>query len=136
MSKLYSIYLDLKKNNPNTFLLFKSGIFYIAIDKDAVLLSNLFGFKLTYFNDKIKKIGFPCNSINKYLDMFQTQNLSVKIIETEKNISFLPREYKEKEIITEIIKLINSIDIDNLSVKEAYDFIEELKNKVKEVMLP
>lgn len=47
MSKLFNIYLNEKKNNENIILLFKSGIFYIAIDKDATVLSQLLDLKLT-----------------------------------------------------------------------------------------
>ena len=72
MSKLYSIYLIEKENNEAKILLFKSGIFYVALDKDAIFLSNTFGFKLTNLNDNIKKCGFPCNSLDKYLKLFKT----------------------------------------------------------------
>ena len=48
MSKLYNIYLEEKKKNRDILLLFKSGIFYIAIAEDAIKLSNLLHF-LYYF---------------------------------------------------------------------------------------
>ena len=60
MSKLYNIYLQEKSKNKDNILLFKSGIFYISIDDDALKLSSLFHLKLTNLNDSIKKCGFPC----------------------------------------------------------------------------
>ena len=60
MSKLYNIYLEEKKKNRDILLLFKSGIFYIAIAEDAIKLSNLLHLKLTNLNDTIQKCGFPC----------------------------------------------------------------------------
>ena len=47
MSKLYEVYKKLKNDNPYTIYLFRSGIFYIALDADALLLSNKINLKLT-----------------------------------------------------------------------------------------
>ena len=52
MSKLYDKYLFLKDNEPNpdsTLFLFKSGIFFIFLDSDAKIASNIFNFKLKFF---------------------------------------------------------------------------------------
>ena len=35
MGKLYNIYLNEKKKNLDKIILLKSGIFYLALDKDA-----------------------------------------------------------------------------------------------------
>lgn len=83
-SKLYNIYLNEKSKNHDNVLLFKSGIFYIALDSDAKNLSSLFGFKLTNLNDSVKKCGFPCSSINKYLNLFKSYNLNIKLIDHNK----------------------------------------------------
>ena len=55
MSKLYNTYLALKKQDSQTIYLFKSGIFFIAIDDDARTLSNAFDFKLSNLNNDILK---------------------------------------------------------------------------------
>ena len=39
MSKLYASYSDLKKKEPDFVYLFKVGIFYIALEDDAIKLS-------------------------------------------------------------------------------------------------
>ena len=133
MSKIYSTYLDLKEKNSDTILLFKSGIFFIAIDKDADYLSNLLGLKLTNLNNTIKKCGFPCSSLDKYLRLFKACQLEIKIIETTEKTSYSLKEYEQKNEVLEILNLINNIDINNLSVSEAYGFIEDLKTKAKEI---
>ena len=53
MSKLYEQYLKLKNENPKKLYLFKSGLFYIALEDDAVALSDKF--KL---NNKFRKYYF------------------------------------------------------------------------------
>lgn len=129
MSKLHSIYLSKKNENKNDILLFKSGIFYLALDDDAVFLSNTFGFKLTNLNNKIQKCGFPSNSLEKYLKIFKACNLSINIIDLEKNTNYTLKEFEINNSALEILDLLKKVNIDNLSVSEAYEFIENLKQK-------
>ena len=133
MSKLYSIYLNEKENNEAKILLFKSGIFYLALDKDATFLSDTFGFKLTNLNKTVQKCGFPCVSLDKYLKLFKACNLDIKMIEVDKNTTYDLKEYEQDKSILEILDLIKNINIDNLSVSEAYNFIETLKQKVDSI---
>lgn len=130
MSKLLNIYLNEKANNQDTILLFKSSIFYIAIDKDATILSQLVHLKLTNLNDKIKKCGFPCSSLDKYLKLFRLHNLNVKLIEIDKNISYSIPEYTNSKLVQELLEQIDNVNVDNLSISDAYKFIEDLKEKV------
>lgn len=130
MSKLYSMYLNLKKQNPDTLFLFKSGIFFLAIDKDALRLSELLDLKLTNLNNTVQKCGFPCVSLDKYLKLFKACNLDIKMIEVDKNTTYDLKEYEQDKNTLEILDLIKNINIDNLSVSEAYNFIETLKQKV------
>jgi len=134
MSKLYSMYLSLKEQNPDSLFLFKSGIFLIALDKDAIKLSDLFGLKLTKLNDSVQKCGFPSASFEKYTNLFKALNLDVKIIEVDKNTSYGLREYKQDKAIEELLELIKNVDKDNLSVSQAYEFIESLKSKVNNIL--
>ena len=129
MSRLYNTYLSLKKINSQTIYLFKSGIFLIAIDKDANILSDIFKFKLSNLTNTIAKCGFPVSSFDKYSKLFKLYNLDVKVIDCKMKTSYKLNEYRQNQDIIKIIELINSIDIDNLSVLEAYKFIETLKNK-------
>lgn len=130
MSKLFNIYLNEKEKNEDKILLFKSGVFYIALDKDAIILSQLLNLKLTNLNDKVQKCGFPCSSIDKYLKLFELHNLNVKLIEIDKNTSYSIQEYTESKIIKELLEQINNVNLDTLSISEAYKFIEDLKETV------
>lgn len=134
MSKLYSIYLSEKEKN-NSILLFKSGIFYLALDKDAIFLSNTFGFKLTNLNNNIKKCGFPCNSLDKYLNLFKSYNLSINIIDLENYTKYSLKDFECNKNTIELLYLIKNIDIDCLSISEAYNLLENIKEKANNINL-
>lgn len=133
MSKLYDMYIELKNLNYETIYLFKSGIFFLAIDNDAYLLSKIFNLKIGNLTNSIIKCGFPCTSLNKYKNLFKVHNLNVKIIETHNNTIYNLKEYIQNDNIAQLFEFINSVDINNLSITEAYCFIENLKNKVHNI---
>ena len=133
MSKLFLMYDFLKKQNPNTIFLFKSGIFYLAIDQDAMYLSELLNLKLTPLNKDVVKCGLPSNSLEKYLKIFKAINLNVKIINPEKNISYSPKEYEQDKSVKKILNDIQNININELSVSEAYQMLETLKQQVAQI---
>lgn len=135
MSKLYNNYLELKKEENSYIYLFKSGIFYIALQEDAKVLSQKFGLKLTNLNDTIIKCGFPSNSIEKYISLFTNNNIKFKIIDSKINTSFSPTEYKQDTKTKELLNLINNTNPDLLSIKEAYSFIENIKDMAKEILV-
>lgn len=131
MSKLYNTYEELKKENSDLIYLFKSGIFFIALDKDAYALSSLFGFKLSNFTPNIVKCGFPCSSYDKYSKLFNACNLDTKVVELSNSSTYEVVNYEKEQKINSILDKINSIDINSLSVKDAYEFIENLQNILK-----
>lgn len=133
MSKLYNTYLTLKKQDSKTIYLFKSGIFFLALDKDAYTLSDIFHFKIGNLTDTIVKCGFPCSSLDKYSSLFKVHNLTIKIIELENNTIYRFHDYQQSKTITELLKTISSVDINNLSITEAYQWIEDLKNKIMDI---
>ena len=135
MSKLYSIYLSEKEKNNSNILLFKSGIFYLALDKDSIFLSNTFGFKLTNLNNNIKKCGFPCNSLDKYLNLFKSYNLSINIIDLENYTKYSLKDFECNKNTIELLYLIKNIDIDCLSISEAYNLLENIKEKANNINL-
>ena len=132
MSKLYNTYLELKKKDSETIYLFKSGIFFVSLDNDALILSKIFNFKLVNLTDTIVKCGFPCSSFDKYNNLFKLHNLHIKVIESNKIIYNL-NEYNQNSAITELLEIISFINTDNLSVKDAYNFIEDLKRRVEKI---
>ena len=133
MSKLLTLYKQLKKQDSNTIYLFKSGIFYIALDKDAIFLSQKLHFKLTALNDTTLKCGFPCGSLDKYLKIFEMLSIKVKIINSENNSIFSLKEYKQNEDMNELLKFIDNISIENLSIAEAYASLEKIQQYEKKI---
>ena len=133
MSKLFDTYLEQKKKDKETIYLFKNGVFFIAINDDAYTLSKLFHFKLTNLNDNILKCGFPCSSFDKYFNLFSQHNLKIKIIELNNKIIYQLKDYTQSIRITELLNDIKSVDINSLSIQEAYKFIENLKYKVAQI---
>lgn len=126
MSKLYDIYKKLKNENNGTIYLFKSGVFYICLDDDAKILSKIYNLKLTNLNVDIVKCGFPCSSFDKYYMLFTNDKLKFKIIEN--NTIFDGNNYLKNQKMSALLDKIDTININDLSVSEAYRFIEEIQN--------
>lgn len=133
MSKLYNTYKELKEENSDFIYLFKSGIFFIVLDKDAYTLSNLFGFKLINFTPDIVKCGFPCSSYEKYSKLFNSCNLKTKVVELNNSSAYKIDDYSQKENLNHILDKINTLDIDKLSVRNAFKIIEDLQNALKKI---
>ena len=130
MSKLYETYLFLKKSEDNnTLLLFKSGIFFIFLENDARIASNILNLKITHLNENIIKCGFPKNSLDKYLNLINQTSYKVKIIDSSNNTYYKTNEYVINEEIMQLLYKISKIDTYNLSIKEAYEFIDVIKSK-------
>lgn len=133
MSKIHKKYLELKTSadyEKNTLFLFKSGLFLIFIDEDAKLASKLLNLKLGYLNDSIVKCGFPINSLQKYLKLLEITPYKVKIVSFESNKALIPSNYMNNEKVKSIIEQILSINIDNLSISQAYDFLYSIQNEL------
>ena len=127
LSKMFKIYTDLKKQDSHTVYLFKSGIFFLCLNEDAMLISNLFNLKINCLNDTVIKCAFPCNSLEKYLKQFQLHNITSKIIDINNLQSYTTSEYRGSQNIEKLLDFIEKIDINKLSVSEAYSALENLK---------
>ena len=125
MNKLYDVYKKLKNENKEDIYLFKNGIFYIALDADATFLNKKYNLKLTNLNNDIVKCGFPCSSFDKYYILFTNDNIKFRIIEN--NIIFNGKDYLKNQEFSILLDKIENVNIDNLSVSEAYNFIEEIQ---------
>ena len=69
----------LQKKNQGKIVFCNAGNFYIAIGKDAVLLNNLLGLKLSCIKPEMCKVGFPINSLEKYTDLLIQKRYSYTI---------------------------------------------------------
>ena len=123
MSKLYQKYEKLKDNNEDLIYLFLCGNFYIALDSDAIILNELFGMKLTKFSNICDKCGFPKNSLEKYINMFEEKNIKYRLIENDLN---------DKDKLNKIYKMLKDINIENLSNEDLKDIILIIKNLIME----
>ena len=117
MSKLYTKYLKCKCEDKDKYYLFKSGMFYIFIDEDARKIAKFVPLKLINLNKDVVKCGFPCNQIDKYMDIFRNIGLCVEIVQDS-----------DESINDSIIKEIKLLDIDNINPLKALEILYMFSN--------
>lgn len=84
-------YLELVKKlqnaseNEGHIVMMKSGIFFVGIGKDAVILNRLINLKLTCMKENLCKVGFQTRSIEKYMKKLQKLNKSFVIYDYDKS---------------------------------------------------
>lgn len=138
MSKLYDIYISLKENEKdgnNTLYLFKSGMFFIFIDKDALVASKLLNLKLTSLSPSIVKCGFPISSLDKFTVLLKNSGYSIKIIDNTANLSYNIKDYEINSSVENLLFSISNINLDSLSVSEAFAFLEKIKSDVNSILV-
>lgn len=116
MVKIYDRYLRLKSIDSETLYLFKSGMFYIFLDEDAKRISKLTLLKLTKYNNDIVKCGFPDNSLDRYMELFNNLGLNVRLIK-ENNLE-----------LDKLLDYIRKLDMSKVSDKECNDLLLKLKS--------
>ena len=122
MSSLYMKYLEKMNIDKNKYYLFECGMFYIFIDDDAYKISKYVPFKITKLNENIVKCGFPKNSIDKYIEIFNNLELDIEIVNNN----------DKDGINNKIIKMIEDIDIDNISPLKAIEILYKFKELLNE----
>ena len=124
MSKLLQQYENLKKKNSKKIYLFKVGIFYNILNEDARLVSDKIGLKLTDLGPDLIKCGFPVAKLEKYTNLLKSHNLDYEVINslapTNSNTSY-----------QSIIRKIQNLDLDNTTCKEAFDFIYNIQQNLR-----
>ena len=78
----------LQKKEKGKIVFCNSGNFYVAIGKDAVLLNNLIGLKVSCIKPEICKVGFPISSLEKYTEILKI---------TEKRYGFVVYDFDKKK---------------------------------------
>lgn len=129
MSKLVNCYKNLKSNDSSSLYLFKSGVFYIFLDEDAKIISNLLHLKLTNLNSEIQKCGFPANSLEKYLALLKLIPYEVKIIDNTDSVSYTPKQFSINKEILDFLSDISILNVETLSVSQAFNFLSSIKEK-------
>lgn len=129
MSKLVNCYKNLKSNDSSYLYLFKSGVFYIFLDEDAKIISNLLHLKLTNLNSEIQKCGFPANSLEKYIALLKLIPYEVKIIDNTDSVSYTPKQFSINKEILDFLSDISILNVETLSVSQAFNFLSSIKEK-------
>ena len=106
----FSIMMELlQEKNKGKIVFCNAGNFYIAIGKDAVILNKLLDLKVSCFKPEVCKVGFPINSLEKYLELIHEKKYGYIIY-------FFNQEKEELEVITEYDgKNKNRIMVENIN---------------------
>ena len=135
MSKLLTTYTNLKKQDNETFYLFKIGLFYNFINEDASIMSNLLHLNITNLSPAIIKCGFPNNSFDKYMKVLLSLPYKIKIIDSlENNTLFELKNFETNKKIKEFIFKISEIDVNNISITEAYSLLDDLQEEAQKLL--
>ena len=123
-------------------ILANAGNFYIARGKDALLLNEILGLKLSCLETEICKIGFPINTLEKYTKLIEEKDYSYIVYNYDnvfnklrivkrydgKNKNELKDERKNCYICTSSVKMYRKADKYVQAVLELYDTKEDLEN--------
>lgn len=77
--KFTEIVYKLQNENPESIILVKNGIFFVGMGKDAIVLNNELGLKLTCMKENLCKVGFLVKSVEKYIKILKERDLSFAI---------------------------------------------------------
>lgn len=130
MSKIYDKYVELKKQNFQKLYLFKSGIFYIALNEDAEKLANLFQFKITDLNGTATKCGFPEKRLDYYTNLLKATSIDFEIVDLNHKKQ---HDTLNDSKLNEIIQSISEIDLENLNLQSAFDILKKLQDDVNQL---
>lgn len=134
MSKLYSKYLEQKALNPDILYLFKSAIFYMALNEDANKLSDALSLKVTNITDKLYKCCFPVSKSDYYFKTLESLNINYKIIDPSQNVILNYAEYKDNEKFNSIITNLIKLDLNKTSFQDAYIILTNTIHDLKQIL--
>lgn len=133
MSKLYEQYLKLKAQENNKVYLFKCGTFYYFLDKDAKKISELFPLKLLPFTADILKCSFPVTRLGYYISEFQKLNINFEIVDNKYTKIENYSDYLNNESLKSVVNKIIELDLNNITMKQAFNILENLQIKCKNI---
>ena len=122
-------------------ILANAGNFYLARGKDALLLNEILGLKLSCMETEICKVGFPINSLEKYTKLIEEKKYSYivynydnvlnKLIVVKrydgKNKNEIKNDRNNCYICTNTVKMYRKADKYVQAVLELYNTEEELE---------
>ncbi len=95
-----------------------AGEFYVAIGKDAVLLSELLGLKVSCLKAEVCKVGFPIKSLEKYANLVM-----------QKRYGYIVYYFNKEKASLEIVESYIGEKTNNIVVKNINCY--KCRNKVK-----
>ena len=131
---LRELYNKYKTDYKDYILLIKSGNFYICLNNDAIVMHNIFNYKIKECTNLIK-VGFPINSllkVEKYLDTIKVNYVIFDeyIINKRKFKDNKYSKYSSKHnyrVYLNRIKRINDILSSNLSNNNISSILDEME---------
>ena len=76
----------LQKENEGSIIIAKNGIFFVAIGKDAIILNEELGLKLTCMRKELCKVGFLVKNVEKYIEKLEKLGYSfILYVKNEKD---------------------------------------------------
>jgi len=131
---LKELYNKYKFDYKDYILLIKSGNFYICLNNDAIVMNNIFNYKIKESTNFIK-VGFPINSelkVRSYLDNIKVNYVIIdkEIIDKRKFQDNKYSEYNTKhnyKVYLNRIKRINDMLKANLSNNNISSILDELE---------
>lgn len=114
-------FLTSKLEYKEYILLLKSGNFYLSLNKDAVVLSNLFNYKIKDSSNFIKT-GFLISSLNKVAIELENKHVNYTIIDDSIISKQVYKDNNYSKYITDIETYISRIK----NINEILDKIENV----------
>ena len=117
--------------------MFKNGNFYISLNNDALVMNNIFNYKIIVISNYIK-IGFPINSLNKVST--KLDELKINYIIYDKliiqKIKFTPNNYKKFVKENNYLVYLNRIDKINYLLKDNIknSNMDKILNKIENIL--
>lgn len=108
-------------------------MFYICLEDDAKKISEIFGFKITKLNENIVKAGFPISRLDYYVEQLKNRKILFEIVDHDYSKIENYEDYINNNKLKRIIQNIEKIDLNNITFREAYDFLENMKKEIKEI---
>lgn len=133
MSKLQKSYTNLKEKDADKIYLFKSGMFYLALSEDCEKISSIFGFKKTKLNEEVEKCGFPISRLEFYVEQLEKRKIPFQIVDSDYSKIENYSDYMNNSKLKKIIKEIKELDLDNITFRQAYEFLENAKMEIGKI---
>lgn len=126
MSKLYTRYLELKREDPNKMYLIKAGLFYIFIGEDATTMSNMTKLKCVPLNDRVMKCGFPESAKTKYLRRLKENGKEVEVIDLKEDKKMDPAFASQLDCLL----ALESLDLNTITPIQAIEYLSSIQREL------